>query len=74
MKVVYKRTVSEQVYEIVCAAKIQGHEIDYVELTQEEWIALRRELRYTENASFNNASLIYGMRIKIVDVKDVKAV
>lgn len=46
MRVVYKKPILEQIFEIIKEAKEQGKEIEKIVMTKDEWKLLRTQTRY----------------------------
>jgi hypothetical protein len=66
MHVQYKKTITDQLAEIRIEALVADKEIDYVELTNDEWAKLRREqddLSTYTYLCFNDDITISGMRV-----------
>lgn len=71
MKVVYKKTILDEIVEAVRAAEQGGQEIDFIELTQTEFARLRRLSQgRTQPYCMKSSTFGYVCGVKVYIVPD----
>ena len=74
MRVVYKKPILEQIFEIIKEAKEQGKEIEKIVMTKDEWkllrIQTRDQFRGDTYLTTPNTGFVAGIPVEIVQEAD----